>query len=379
MNDNDKDSKKLRLINLDNESVLLKSSSSIFDPETTQLLSDSLLSINASLSASLTSPLRQTQESMARLSDSLVTPAFTGMISDIAERSSFLVASVPPPTHSLLSNHLIDAFGTVNAGLTLANNLKGFSTSLHETIDKTRSSLTLASSMVQSIKDANSVVSSAFAGIDYPFTQLKDSTLNLSTLNSYAPFTPNSGVSLTVESADLLDDSSLFIHSTALSQATYPRVQLTSSAEIRVVAQLERVEGKQDKLTKMVTELIELYKAGKSDYLPAKIKEFVFDAHNSILTIKGVKIFIRPSTKQSALCNRLLNADDITEKVLIDDLIEEVGEWPDSVDIDKYRKQFYQAVRHLNDRICQRTQLQQFIMQSNNSYWINSDYHDLFS
>lgn len=358
---------------------LPKSNSLSFDPWMANLVSENNVRLSQSLAAPLSNALTLNQE-MVRLTDSLTKPAFTNLLDDLNERTSLFVSSVPPPTLSIPSNTLLDTINSITTPwVNAAESISSFSRSLNETIDKTRSSLVFVNGTIQSIKDANAIVGNAFTDLDYPFTKLKESTLNLSTMNSFASLAPNTDLSLSLKSVDDMGGGGIRLHSSALRQVTYPEVQLTSSAEIRVFAQLERVEEKQDELTRKVSELIELYKSGKSDLLPARIKEFIFDAHNSILTIKGVKIFIRPSTKQSALCNRLLNADDVSEKVILDDLIEEIGEWPDSVDIDQYRKQFYQAVRHLNDKICQKTGLEQFIMQSNTSYWINADYLDLFS
>ncbi len=231
---------------------------------------------------------------------------------------------------------------------------------------------------LKSVSDSRLMIQQIFSEVNYPVQLLKNAFIDLSTLHSFAKLTAHASLTLELKTVRKTQSNQYALHSTATEEITHKQVSLTSSAEINVVAEVKQIKGQTADLNIRMAQIEAMITTNSGLLIPAQIKEFGFDGHNSILTIKGIRAKLRLNSKQAAICHCLLNQENIKERVLIDDIVEAFGEHPTLDNMARFKDLFRFALIHLNKKINEIYEMPDFIQHSQGYYWINGIYLKLF-
>lgn len=238
----------------------------------------------------------------------------------------------------------------------------------------------------ETLIDTRWIAQSILDGFRPTLEILQKSIINLNTLNSVGRLNDNTLIALQLKSVRQTSETEAKAHSTAKTETSFKAVSLTQTAEIGVIFSTidSKLDSKLDKadFTKEISDIKDLIREFKNDVykvIPALVKEVKFDPHKLTLKINGKEIRFQPEKKQTLLCQLFFgNKEGITKRLHIEEIIEAFGEKFSSVDIGEWDKQFYQATRHLNEKIAVATGLNGFIKVSNQYYEVNPEYRSLF-
>lgn len=123
----------------------------------------------------------------------------------------------------------------------------------------------------------------------------------------------------------------------------------------------------------MLQELLEYYKNGGSTTV--QIKEVKYNKKSSELIIDKHVIKIRADTRQQQLCNILLSSKTSAKKVWeVYDIVTLSGEYESN---SEWNETFYNAVRHLNEKIQRIAHIEKFFLYDNKTILINPKYASL--
>jgi hypothetical protein len=254
-------------------------------------------------------------------------------------------------------------------------------TKLFETTNIVTSSI--AETFVKAI-DTRRLVQGYFETMLPSFEALRNIIIDVNTLNSIGKLNENTFVSLQVESAEVISEKEAKIDSVAVNETSFKSISIVRRAEVSVIvsAVSEKIEEKFEEQRKEISDLklmVRQILENGTQALPAMVNSFNFDFDSLILVINGKPIeFDRPS-KQTQLCELFFGSiEDVKKKLHIEDIIEAFGEEITKDRIKEWNEQFYQAKRHLNDRIAIETGLKDFIKFSNQYYEVNPEYRKLF-
>jgi len=240
------------------------------------------------------------------------------------------------------------------------------------------------SKMFAEMIDSRRIAQSLFDSFQPSLDIFKNSIIDLNTLNSIGRFSESTLIELQVESAEQISETEAVIESTATTETSFKSVSIVQRADLSIIvsAVSEKIEEKfaeqGRELSDIKTMVRELLEKG-SNALPAMVSSFKFDIECLSLTINGKEMNFDRPTKQTELCQIFLGSiKSVKQKLHIEDIIEEYGEEVTERTTKKWNAKFYQAKRHLNDRIEKEVGLKEFIKYTNQCYEVNPEYRKLF-
>jgi len=208
--------------------------------------------------------------------------------------------------------------------------------------------------------------------IDLPLAEIHkslDEYRNLSIeINEFRPYKNSfNEYCLTTTTSQLTDLGFLKLK---IVQQTQLQVQ-SLQEDVNEIKEIVIVDGK--KKDEMLEELLDYFRIGGTRTV--KIKKVKYNKRTAELIIDDNLIYIKPYTKQHDLCNILFASKKSMKKVWeIVDIVEAMGEYEFN---SEWTNKIYNTVRHLNEKIQIKTEIERFILYESKTVLVNPKYLDL--